>query len=69
VLAALEATRKTLAQGASAETTQNGDSTSATLRRDYGPAVDAEDADERDPEERDPDEVERFTPSNADASS
>jgi len=67
VLAALEAKRKTLAQGASAETTQNGDSTTATLRRDYGPAVDADDVDERDPDERDPDEVERFTPSNADA--
>jgi Domain of unknown function (DUF222)/HNH endonuclease len=52
VLAALEASRKALARGASAEATQNGDSAEA----------EADDLEQRDPEE-----FERFTPSNADA--
>jgi Domain of unknown function (DUF222)/HNH endonuclease len=52
VLAALDASRKALAEGAYAEATQNGDSL----------ADGADDMDEPTPEE-----VERFTPSNADA--
>jgi hypothetical protein len=62
VLAALEASRKALAEGASAETTHRGDSAGVVLDSDEGLAVDGEDAEEQEPEE-----VERFRPSNADA--
>jgi hypothetical protein len=52
VLAALETSRKALAQGASAETPHIGDNAAV---------------DDDDPEPQDPEQVERVTPSNADA--
>jgi Domain of unknown function (DUF222)/HNH endonuclease len=61
VLAALEAWRQALADRASAEATHSGDNPAA-VADGTGPAAVADDDAEPDPEE-----VERFTPSNADA--